>query len=141
MKNVYDGKVRKEENERKEKWSPPVVARRRQLTSGPTDGLFVRDNGAKARDFIFVLWAGTRTTVGGNARGASGGVAGWGVVGCKVVGSPIFFHIFLSILPFFFPEFSLFTPTRLAPISWAFFLFFPNFSLFSVSSQDTLQLP
>ena len=54
------------------------MARWRWLADGPTGGLFVRGNGAKAGDFTFVLGAGAGTTTGGEAREADGGVVGGG---------------------------------------------------------------
>nr|CAN78994.1 hypothetical protein VITISV_001800 [Vitis vinifera] len=54
------------------------MARWRWLADGPTGGLFVRGNGAKAGDFTFVLGAGAGTTTGGETREADGGVVGGG---------------------------------------------------------------
>ena len=82
MKNVFmmgkwgNEKIREK---RKVRW-------RQRLAGGHVDGLFVRGDGAKTGDFTFVFWAGTGTTVGGDARGPDKGVVGGGIASDRVAG-------------------------------------------------------
>ena len=57
--------------------------------AGGAGGLFVSGDGAKARDFTFMLGADIGTVVGGDVRRAGGGVTGGRVAGGGVAGAGV----------------------------------------------------